>query len=86
MTRDLIKYQTPLSSTLPLLQSLDSLLLVIAVCPHEDQEKKSLLLLNGDMMKICVPFVIFDEGRADFGLGIYTYSLSWKAGTLFGRI
>lgn len=31
------------------------------------KKKKSLLLLNGDMMKICVPFVIFDEAEQTLG-------------------
>lgn len=41
MTRDLIKYQIPFPPSAPP-AVLDSLLLVIAVCPQEDQEKEEL--------------------------------------------
>lgn len=41
VTRDLIKYQAPFPSSAPP-AVLDSLLLVIAVCPHENQEKEEL--------------------------------------------
>ena len=41
MTRDLIKDQIPFPPSAPP-AVLDSLLLVIAVCPQEDQEKEEL--------------------------------------------